>query len=87
MAFNRIRLPDGSRSVQSPWVWRGFLLLALVAFGLCLTFATGGLVLLAGAWGFIAAGWGGISLWLWRRHAKYNDELWAAESTKAGKSR
>ena len=35
----RIRLPDGSRSVSSPWVWRGMLFLSLIALGLCISFA------------------------------------------------
>ncbi len=74
----RFRLPDGSRSVQSVWVWRGFLFLSLIAFGLCLTFATGGRLFYAAAWGFITAGWFAISMWLWRRHVRDDDEAWRA---------
>ncbi|MBO0692090.1 MAG: hypothetical protein J2P58_04250 [Acidimicrobiaceae bacterium] len=62
------RLPDGSRSAQSPWVWRGMLLMSLVALGFCLSFAVGHRALLAAAWGVITLGWFGISMWLWKRH-------------------
>jgi len=64
----RLRLPDGSRSVQSPWVWRGFLFMSLIALGLCLTLALNGHLLYAGAWAFITAGWFAIAMWLWRQH-------------------
>jgi hypothetical protein len=63
-----MRLPDGSRSVQSPWVWRGFLFMSLIALGLCLTLALNGRPLYAAAWAFVTAGWLGIAMWLWRRH-------------------
>jgi hypothetical protein len=62
------RLPDGSRTANSPWVWRGMLFMSLVALGLCLMFAVGHRALLATAWGAITAGWFVISMWLWRRH-------------------
>ena len=64
----RIRLPDGTRSVQSPWVWRGFLFMSLIGLGFCLTLATGGHYVYAVAWAMITAGWFAISMWLWRRH-------------------
>lgn len=63
----RVRLPDGSRSVQSPWVWRGFLFMSLIALGLCLTLALRGHLLYAGAWAFVTAGWFGVAMWLWRK--------------------
>jgi hypothetical protein len=68
MAERVFRLPDGSRSVQSPWVWRAMLMLSLIALGFCLTFAVGQHALLALAWAVIGLGWFGISMWLWRRH-------------------
>jgi hypothetical protein len=64
----RFRLPDGSRSVQSPWVWRGFAMMSLVALGVCIISAVGDQLLYAAAWGFITAGWFGIAMWLWRKH-------------------
>jgi hypothetical protein len=64
----RVRLPDGSRSVRSPWVWRGFLFMSLIALGFAITFAAGKQYFFAGAWGFITAGWFGISMWLWRKN-------------------
>ena len=73
----RYRLPDGSRSAQSVWVWRGFLLLALIALGLCLTLAIDGRTGFAAAWAVIAAGWFAISMVLWRRHLR-----WAAEEDR-----
>jgi hypothetical protein len=80
------RLPDGSRSVQSPWVWRGFVFMSLIAFGLCLTFTTGGQYPYAIAWALIAAGWFSIGMWLWRKHLRDDDEAWAARR-RGGKAR
>jgi hypothetical protein len=67
----RFRLPDGSRSIQSPWVWRGLFFMSLVALGLCLTFVAGQHFGVAAAWAVIAAGWFGFSMWLWRQHVNY----------------
>jgi hypothetical protein len=76
--LRQIHLPDGSRSVQSPWVWRGFVFMSLIAFGLCISFVSGGLTVLAIAWAIIAAGWLAIGMWLWRKHVVDDDEAWAA---------
>ena len=69
------RLPDGSRSVQSPWVWRGFLFMSLVAGGLFITFLSADKTFLAAAWGAITAGWFAISMWLWRRHVQFENGM------------
>ena len=74
LSATRLRLPDGSRSVQSPWVWRGFLFMSLIALGLCITFVSGGETFYTAAWAIITAGWFGISMWLWRRHVLDDDE-------------
>lgn len=74
----RFRLPDGSRSVQSVWVWRAFFFMSLVALGLCITFAAAGWVFYATAWGVITAGWLAISMWLWRKHVHEDDTAWQA---------
>jgi hypothetical protein len=78
MSNRRLRLPDGSRSVQSVWVWRGFAMMSLLALGLSITFAVGHQTYYAVAWGTITAGWLGISMWLWRKHIKYDNEVWEA---------
>jgi hypothetical protein len=72
------RLPDGSRSVQSPWVWRGFVFMSLIALGLCIAFISGRQTVYAVAWGVIAAGWFTIAMWLWRKHIRDDDEAWQA---------
>ena len=59
----RFRLPDGSRSAQSPWVWRGFLFLSLIALGLSLTFAAGAQTFYTVSWAVIAAGWFTTAMW------------------------
>ena len=74
----RLRLPDGSRSVQSPWVWRGFLFMSLIALGLCISFLGARSSFYPAAWGAISAGWFGISMWLWRRHVVDDDQVWRA---------
>jgi hypothetical protein len=74
----RLQLPDGSRSVQSVWVWRGFLFMSLVALGLCIRFALGGLTFFAVAWAVITVGWAGIAVWLWRKHVHEDDLAWRA---------
>jgi hypothetical protein len=71
MADDRYSVQD-SRSVRSVWVWRGFLFMSLVAVGVVIIFATNGKTTLAVLWGVIAAGWFGISMWLWRQHNKLN---------------
>jgi hypothetical protein len=75
------RLPDGSKSVQSVWVWRGFFFMALIALGLCISFAEGGMTFFAGAWGVIAAGWFATSMFLWRKHVRDDDEAWQAKQS------
>jgi hypothetical protein len=70
------RLPDGSRSVRSPWVWRGMLMMSLIAVGLALGLLGQGRGLYAALWGVIAAGWFGISMWLWRQHVREDDRLY-----------
>lgn len=62
-----------SRSVQSPWIWRGLLLMSLVALGLCFTLMVGGNVTFGAMWGVIAVGWFGFSMWLWRQHLRHSD--------------
>ena len=76
---------DTSFSVQSPWVWRGFLFLALIAFGLCLALAQTGRVLFALAWAVIALGWFGFAMWLWRKHVRQDDEAWRTSRQKSGR--
>jgi hypothetical protein len=80
------RLPDGSKSVQSVWVWRGFFFMSLIALGLCISFASTGLTVFAAAWGVIAAGWFAISMWLWRKHVRDDDEASLAKRS-GGKPR
>jgi hypothetical protein len=81
----RLRLPDGSRSVQSPWVWRGFAFMSFVALGFCIIFAVGGQLFFAAAWAFITAGWFGIAMWLWRKHIR-DDDLAYAQARQPNKS-
>jgi hypothetical protein len=61
---------DDSRSVRSPWVWRGFAAMALVALGLLLTFALDGRTGFAVAWAVIFVAWGGVAALLFRRHVR-----------------
>jgi hypothetical protein len=77
-ASKRFNLPDGSRSVQSPWVWRGFLFMSFIALGLCISFAVAERWNLAVSWLVITAGWFGISMWLWRRHVRDDDLAYEA---------
>jgi hypothetical protein len=83
-ATPRFRLPDGTRSVESVWVWRGFLFMAFIALGLCVTFAVGGKGLFAIAWAVITAGWFGTSMWLWRKHVRADDAAWQARRAPGG---
>lgn len=79
MRSNLAIVPDdryevrGSRSVRSVWVWRGFFLMSLIALGVAILFAGNGLTTFAVLWGVIAAGWFGISMWLWRLHSEVSD--------------
>ena len=82
---SRFRLPDGSRSAQSPWVWRGFLFLSLIALGLSITFAAGDQTFYTVSWAVIAAGWFATAMWLWRQHIRWEDGQ--QERATAGASR
>jgi hypothetical protein len=59
-----------SRSVRSVWVWRGFLIMSLVALGVVIILAGNGKTGFAIAWAVIAAGWFATAMWLWRQHAR-----------------
>ena len=59
---------DESRSVKTVWVWRAFFLMSLVAVGIAIILATNGKTTFAALWGVIAAGWFGISMFLWKKH-------------------
>ena len=61
---------EDSRSVRSPWVWRGFLMMSLVAIGVVIILATNHKTTYAALWGVIAAGWLAVSMWLWRQHLR-----------------
>lgn len=63
-----------SRSVRSVWVWRGFLLMAMVAAGIALVLAGNGADTFAVLWGVIAAGWFAISMVLWRMHSTQEEQ-------------
>jgi hypothetical protein len=64
---------DDSKSVRSVWVWRGFVLMALVAVGFVIILAANGYTTYAALWGVIALGWFSIGMWLWRQHTKLQD--------------
>jgi hypothetical protein len=59
-----------SRSVRSPWVWRAFLMMTLLAVGIVIILAGNGKTGFAVAWGLIALGWFAIAMWLWRQHSR-----------------
>lgn len=63
-----------SRSVRSVWVWRGFLMMSLLAAGITIILASNGATSFAVLWGVITAGWFGISMYLWRMHSKAEEE-------------
>lgn len=62
-----------SRSVRTPWIWRGFLALAMLAVGVALILNGNHHGTLAVLWLVIAAGWTATALWLWRKHRHYMD--------------
>ena len=65
---------EESRSVRSVWVWRGFLLMSLIAVGFTILLASNGDTSFAIMWGVIAAGWFAISMWLWRMHSNMEEQ-------------
>jgi hypothetical protein len=73
---------DESRSVRSPWVWRGFLFMSLIALGFVITLVQAHDTLYAAAWGLITLGWFATSMWLWRKHTRYDDAAWQAEQSR-----
>ncbi len=81
--LSNIRLPDGSRSVGSPWVWRGFFFMALVAVGISIGLFQTGLTTFGALWAIIAIGWFATSMWLWRKHVLDDNEASAAAARQA----
>ena len=63
-----------SRSVRSVWVWRGFLLMALVAAGITIILAGNGKTTYAVLWGVITAGWFAIAMALWKMHSTQEEQ-------------
>ncbi len=62
-----------SRSVRSPWVWRAFFIMSLVAFGIVVILLANGKTGFGIAWAVIACGWLAVSMWLWRQHTRLDD--------------
>lgn len=62
---------NDSRSIRTGWVWRGFLVLSLIAVGVAIIMEANHHGTFAALWVVIAAGWFGISMWLWRMHSRY----------------
>lgn len=64
---------DESRSVRSAWIWRGFLMMSMLAIGISILLFTSAhrYRTMAELWLVIAAGWFAISMWLWRKHSQY----------------
>jgi hypothetical protein len=64
---------EESRSVKSGWIWRGFLMMSLLALGITIVLVEQGsrYRTFAILWAVIAVGWFGISMWLWRKHSQY----------------
>src|SRR5579862_5246206 len=77
----RAKLPDGSKSVQSVWVWRGFFFMSLIALGLAINLTERHKGLFSIAWYVIAAGWFAVSMWLWRKHVRDDNEAWAQQKS------
>jgi hypothetical protein len=75
----KYHLPDGSRSVQSVWVWRGFFFMSLIAVGVVIRESNH--LVFAVCWSIIALGWFTISMWLWRKHVRDDDEAYAASQS------
>ena len=78
----RDRLPDGSKSVQSPFVWRLFAFMSLIALGIFIMCLAGGEPVYAGCWALITVGWFTTSMWLWRKHIKADDAAWEARKRR-----
>ncbi len=64
----RWQLSPRSAQVQSPWAWRGFLFMALIALGLAIGFWSGGRDVFGAAWTVISGAWLAVAMRLWRRH-------------------
>jgi hypothetical protein len=60
-----------SRSVRTPWIWRGFLLLSLFGIGVAIILDGNHQRTFAILWLVISAGWFATSMWLWRQHSRY----------------
>src|SRR5579871_3398546 len=82
----RFRLPDGSRSTQSVWVWRGLLFMSLIALGISISLFSESHATYGILWAVIAAGWFVMSMILWRRHVKWDNEAYSAPPANDGRA-
>jgi hypothetical protein len=56
--------------VRSPWVWRAFFIMSLVAFGVVIILLGNHKAGFAALWAVIGCGWLATSMWLWRQHSR-----------------
>jgi len=63
--------------VTTPWAWRAFFMMSLVALGFCINFAVQHYRLFYTAgWGVITVVWFSFSMYLWRQHIRWtNNEI------------
>jgi hypothetical protein len=57
--------------VRTGWIWRGFLVLTLLAVGVAIIMEANHKATLAILWVVIAGGWFATAMWLWRLHSRY----------------
>jgi hypothetical protein len=71
-ASGRAEPPGLGVIVTSPWGWRIFAVITMVAIGLCLTFSLDGHGVFGILWCVIAAAWGAFTYKLWRLHLTWD---------------
>jgi hypothetical protein len=57
--------------------------MSLIAVGLVISFVESGRTSYAVAWGVIATGWFAVSMFLWRKHVRDDDDARAAAAAPA----
>lgn len=80
--------PEEPRPARFVWVWRGFLLIAVVAVAISAALLYNGAESFGIMWAVVAAGWAAIAVWLRGMHARIDqhdfDRLGSTDRGKRG---
>ena len=66
---------------------RGFFFMSLIAVGICIGLIQTHRTTFGVLWAIIAIGWFAVSMWLWRKHVRDDDEAYAASQASGRRTK